>query len=179
MNIDEQKLCSKDCKYWELYHDCDDPDILPEDRLKYIPLNCSTYLLGNCHNSMDEITVTLKVSQRLKNAAWYDGKPIDAEYIQKLIDNDLCTMEEYCGFNLNQSEEEFQNNITSFREQQKENRLKSEERWSDPEYRNSCYSMIINDDRSAISRLMESFGKAANESTQKIVENILSGKSIT
>ena len=36
------------CKKWELYHSCDDPDILPQKRLITIPNNCSTYLSGYC-----------------------------------------------------------------------------------------------------------------------------------
>ena len=35
------------CKKWDLYHDCDDPSLLPEKRLTKIPDNCSTYLSGN------------------------------------------------------------------------------------------------------------------------------------
>ena len=46
-------ICEK-CDSWSLYHDCDDPEILPENRLKKEPDNCSNYLCNDhsCPNNI-------------------------------------------------------------------------------------------------------------------------------
>ncbi len=46
-------ICEK-CDSWSLYHDCDDPEVLPENRLKKEPDNCSNYLCNNhsCPNNI-------------------------------------------------------------------------------------------------------------------------------
>jgi len=60
----------ENCKDFELYHDCDDPGILPEDRKNKIEDNCAVWLCsGSCkkQNSNTDFNLTQPASSQVKS----------------------------------------------------------------------------------------------------------------
>lgn len=78
----QDDLCGSKCKQFELYHDCDDLEELPQDRLIHKPINCVEYLIGKC-----QLPIQFVVSQEDSNDVdFFEYYVFESEYIPSMLE---------------------------------------------------------------------------------------------
>lgn len=121
------------------------------------------------------ITVTLEIPQSWKNAAWYEEKQIDTDWIREQIEDCLSYKVDHFGVTFDVSEHKFQSTVTIFREERAKYQQAQDELWKDPEYRKAKWDEILKDDLPEYFLTLEDIARKSTNEIKRKLELILTG----